>query len=261
MKALPVFLLILFAAFSSISLNSAEKISVTILYDNTAFAEGTRADWGFSCLIEGPEKTILFDTGTRPEVFLGNVEILGVDLGKVDLAAISHDHGDHTGGLNAFLEKNADVTVYFPVSFHDKYAGRVKEMNARSVPVDDPVEICRDVYSTGELGDTIREQALVLDTSRGIVVITGCSHPGIVGILEKAKDILKKNIYLVFGGFHLMQKSDAEMKDIIASFKELGVEKVGATHCTGPKQIDMFRKAWGDNFVEMGVGRVITFEK
>ncbi|MBN1273340.1 MAG: MBL fold metallo-hydrolase [Candidatus Aminicenantes bacterium] len=255
------FLTGVFVLSAFFSLKAEGNIRVTILYDNTAFAEGTKPDWGFSCLIEGTEKTILFDTGTRSTILLDNIKILKADMSRVDQVVISHNHGDHTGGLSAFLEINHDVTVFLPFSFHDSYAGRIKEMKAQSKPVSEPVEICSDVYSTGELGESVKEQSLVLDTSRGIVVITGCSHPGIVDILKKAKEILNKNIYLVFGGFHLMNKSDAEMKAIIDDFKKLGVEKVGATHCTGPKQIDMFRKEWGENFVEMGVGRVITFDK
>jgi 7,8-dihydropterin-6-yl-methyl-4-(beta-D-ribofuranosyl)aminobenzene 5'-phosphate synthase len=97
------------------------KITVTILYDNNAFAPGTQADWGYSCLIEGTEKTILFDAGTKPEVFFHNVEALDVDLTKVDLVVISHEHGDHTGALAQVLEQNRGLTVYHPVSFSGQF--------------------------------------------------------------------------------------------------------------------------------------------
>jgi 7,8-dihydropterin-6-yl-methyl-4-(beta-D-ribofuranosyl)aminobenzene 5'-phosphate synthase len=78
-----------------------------------------------------------------------------------------------------------------------------------------------------------------------------------VNILRRAKEILDKPIYLVFGGFHLGKKSDAEMQEIIATFKELKVEKCGATHCTGDGAIAMFKKAFGENYVPMGTGRII----
>jgi 7,8-dihydropterin-6-yl-methyl-4-(beta-D-ribofuranosyl)aminobenzene 5'-phosphate synthase len=78
-----------------------------------------------------------------------------------------------------------------------------------------------------------------------------------VSILRRAKEILDKPIYLVFGGFHLGNKSDTEMQEIIAAFKELKVEKCGATHCTGDAQIAMFKKAFGENYVPMGTGRII----
>ena len=159
------------------------KITVTILYDNTAFAPGTEADWGFSCLVEGTEKTILFDAGTKPEVFFRNVEALDVDLGKVDLVVISHEHGDHTGALARVLDQNRGMTVYHPVSFSGQFVSSVAQAGATSVPVTEPVEFIDGVYLTGEMGGDIKEQSLILRTGGGLVVITGCSHPGIVEIL------------------------------------------------------------------------------
>jgi 7,8-dihydropterin-6-yl-methyl-4-(beta-D-ribofuranosyl)aminobenzene 5'-phosphate synthase len=235
------------------------KITVTILYDNNAFTPGTQADWGYSCLIEGTEKTILFDAGTKPEVFFHNVEALDVDLTKVDLVVISHEHGDHTGALAQVLEQNHGLTVYHPVSFSDQFVSSVKQAGATSVPVTEPVEIIDDVYLTGEMGGDIKEQSLILRTGDGLVVITGCSHPGIVEILERAKQILDEEIFMVFGGFHLLRHSDDEMVEIIEQFKGLGVEKCGAMHCTGDQQIAAFQDAYGENFVAMGTGKVLTF--
>ncbi|MGB9005448.1 MAG: MBL fold metallo-hydrolase [Candidatus Aminicenantales bacterium] len=229
----------------------------TILYDNYLHQEGTRADWGFSCLIEGTEKTILFDTGTQPQILMHNISVLNVDLKKVELVVISHNHGDHTGGLPAVLERNPNVTVYFPISFPEGFGRRVENLKAKAQTVDKPVEICRNVYLTGEMGDKIKEQSLIVDSPRGLIIVTGCSHQGIVNILERAKEILDKPIYLVFGGFHLGNNSDAELQEIIARFKELKVEKCGATHCTGDKAIGLFRKAFGEGFVPMGTGKVI----
>jgi 7,8-dihydropterin-6-yl-methyl-4-(beta-D-ribofuranosyl)aminobenzene 5'-phosphate synthase len=133
----------------------------------------------------------------------------------------------------------------------------VEGLKARSQSVDKSVEICRDVYLTGEMGYEIKEQSLIIDTPKGLIIVTGCSHPGIVNILKRAREILDKPIRLVFGGFHLGKKSVAEMEEIIAAFKSLKVEKCGATHCTGDAQIVMFKKAFGQNYVPMGTGRVI----
>lgn len=232
-------------------------LRLTILYDNYVHQEGTRADWGFSCLIEGTEKTILFDTGTKPEILMHNVEALKVDLKKVDLIVISHPHGDHTGGLPAVLERNPNVTVFFPVSFPTEFGRRVESSKAQARTVDKPVEICRNVYLTGEMGASIKEQSLVIDAPPGLIIVTGCSHQGIVSILGRAKEMLDKPIHLVFGGFHLMDISDGEMREIIAAFRQLKVEKCGATHCTGDAQIGMFKKAFGENYLPMGTGRVI----
>ncbi len=238
---------------------SDQPLRLTILYDNYLHKEGTKADWGYSCLIEGTEKTILFDTGTQPQILMHNVKALGVDLKTVDQIVISHNHDDHTGGLTAVLDRNHEVTVYYPKSFPPEFGQRIERLQAKVQTVDQPIEICRDVYLTGEMGVEIKEQALIIDTPKGLIVVTGCSHPGIVDILKRSREVVDKPIRLVFGGFHLMEAKDAEMREIIAAFRSLRVEKCGATHCTGDAQIAMFKTAFGDNYVPMGTGRVIEF--
>ncbi len=235
------------------------KIMVTILYDNNAFTPAADGDWGFSCLVEGTEKTILFDAGTNPEVFFRNVEALDVDLTEVDLVVISHEHGDHTGALAQALEKHRGLTVYHPASFSGQFVSSVTHAGATSVPVTEPVGIVDDVYLTGEMGGDIKELSLILRTGDGLVVITGCSHPGIVEILERTQKTLDEKIVMVLGGFHLLRHSDEEMAAIIERFQQLGVERCGPTHCTGDQQIAAFQDAYGDNFVAMGAGRVLTF--
>jgi 7,8-dihydropterin-6-yl-methyl-4-(beta-D-ribofuranosyl)aminobenzene 5'-phosphate synthase len=238
----------------------ARPLRFTILYDNYRFNEKTRPDWGFSCLVEGGEKTILFDTGTRPEILMHNAEVLGVDWTKVELIVISHNHGDHTGGLPAVLKKNPRVSVFFPVSFPPEFRTRVEGFKAQARPVERPLTLGRNVYLTGEVGDRIKEQSLILDTPAGLVVVTGCSHPGIVNILRRAREVVDRPIYLVFGGFHLGDKSEAEIKDIIAAFRELKVERCGATHCTGERAIALFKRAFGEDFVSLGTGRVFEVQ-
>ena len=236
---------------------SGSTLKFTVLYDNFASRAGTKADWGFSCLIEGADKTILFDTGAKPEILNHNVEALGVDLAKVDVVVLSHAHEDHTGGLPAVLGKKPGVRIMFPESFGTDFTDRVRRSGADPRPVDRPTEICRNVFLTGEMGVDIEEMALALDTPRGLVVVTGCSHPGIVPILKRVKEIRNRPIYLVFGGFHLMNASRASIKDILAAFEELGVERCGATHCTGDRQIALIKTKFGDRYVSMGTGRII----
>lgn len=233
-----------------------QPVKFTILYDNYLHKEGTETDWGFSCLIEGTEKTILFDTGTQPNILMHNVKTMNVDLKKVEQIVITHDHGDHTGGLFEVLKINPDVSVYLPVSFPSTFVRKVEQHKAHVKNVDDPVEICENVFLTGEMGVRIKEQSLIINTQRGLVIVTGCSHQGIVNILKRAKKIMDRPIYLVFGGFHLGDTPDSDLKKIIQNFKELGVEKCGATHCTGDKAIGMFKKAFGENYMSVGTGKV-----
>ncbi len=228
----------------------------TVLYDNYVATTGTQADWGFACLIEGAEKTILFDTGTKPKIFLDNLQALKVDLKKIDQLVISHFHLDHTGGLQAALEQNPNVMVFGPVPA-PQFAKTMTDLGAAFQSVDKPTEICKHVYLTGVMGDQIKEQSLIVDTPQGLVILTGCSHQGIVNVLRRAKEILDKPIYLVFGGFHLLDKSDAEIKEIVAAFNELGVEQCGATHCTGDAATAAFKSAFGAKYLPMGTGKVI----
>lgn len=240
---------------------AADEFRVTILYDNTVFTPGTKADWGFACLIEGADKTILFDTGTKPDIFRHNLETLGIDVKKVDQVVISHEHGDHTGGLWSFLEKRTGIPVYFPASFSSGFGRRVDSAGAAAVRVTDPREICRDVWVTGEIKGPANELGIILNTSQGLVVITGCAHPGIADMVKNARKTLNEDVYFVFGGFHLMEHSKAEVDAIIAQFADAGVRKCGATHCTGEQQIEWFRQAYGENFEGMGAGRIVRIAK
>ena len=248
------------SATEASSTQQRQDISVTILYDNYVFAEGLRSDWGFSCILKGTEKTILFDTGTKGKLLLENIEKLKVNPKDVELVVISHNHRDHTGGLLSFLSENSDVTVYLPPSCSDSFIQKVKGTGAKVVTTDAPAEICKGVRLTGPMGTGIIEQSMILNTKEGTVVITGCAHPGIVQIVRKSKAILPEDIHMVFGGFHLRGTSEVELKQIIGEFRTLGVKQVGPTHCTGDRAIQMFKQAYGPQFVQMGVGRTLKFE-
>ncbi len=243
------------------TLSTNDSLKISILYDNYIFAEGTKPDWGFACLIEGTEKTILFDTGTKNDILIHNISQMNVDVSTIDQVVISHHHRDHFGGLQAVLEKKSHLTVYLPQSFPKSFQKQVKGKKAKLVTVNDPLEICKNVYLTGEMGDEIKEQSLILDTSKGLIIVTGCSHPGISKIVKKSKEIIDRDVYLVFGGFHLLRHSKNEVQKIIKQFNELGVQKCGATHCTGDVQINLFKQTFGKNYVKLGTGKVIKVAK
>jgi 7,8-dihydropterin-6-yl-methyl-4-(beta-D-ribofuranosyl)aminobenzene 5'-phosphate synthase len=228
-----------------------------VVFNNVPYQADLETSWGFACLIEGLEKTVLFDTGGDGGILLSNMEQLDLDAKAVETVVLSHIHGDHTGGLDGFLVRNPDVTVFMPESFPASFRHDVERLGAAIETVTGPRQLMNSVYSTGEMGQGIKEQALIVDTSRGLVVMTGCAHPNVADMAEQAHEYLDKKIYLLMGGFHLGRKSEADIRTIIQRLKALGVEKVAPSHCTGDNAIALFRQEWQENFIEGGLGAVI----
>jgi 7,8-dihydropterin-6-yl-methyl-4-(beta-D-ribofuranosyl)aminobenzene 5'-phosphate synthase len=182
------------------------KITLVTIYDNYKANPELKTGWGFSCLVKTEGKNILFDTGAESETLLSNMEKVEIDPKEIDFIFISHLHGDHTGGLAGILKIKPNLKVYKPESFSS------------------PTQIINGVWTTGPLGTDIKEQSLIIKSTKGLIIITGCAHPGIVNIVKKAKEIFPNdNIYLVLGGFHLFGASDSKLKAVIDDFKKLGV--------------------------------------
>jgi 7,8-dihydropterin-6-yl-methyl-4-(beta-D-ribofuranosyl)aminobenzene 5'-phosphate synthase len=157
-------------------------------------------------------------------------------------------------GFSCYIEgteKKSGIPVYLPHSFPEEFIDNVKDAGASVILINEPAKICNGVYSTGEMEGRVNEQSLIVKTNKGLVVVTGCSHPGIVNIIKKAQEIMGEEVYLVFGGFHLKDHSEKDVKKIISQFRELGVKKCGATHCTGDKQINLFKEAYGNDYIEI----------
>ena len=216
----------------------AEKIEIriTIIYDNKAYRRDLEADWGFSCLVEvANTPVILFDTGTKGGMLLRNMKKLHIEPDSIDEVFISHAHFDHTGGLSHFLKVNKDVKVYVPTSFR-------KPLGAKEViSVKEPLRIHRNIFSTGELSHI--EQSLVVSTEKGLVVVAGCSHPGVGAILEAASQFGK--VYAIIGGLQDFREFD-RVKDL---------ELICPTHCTQHKS--EIKSLYPEKFIESGAGRII----
>ncbi len=254
----------------AVSTPGVKNLTITVVYDNNPYKQELETDWGFAAAITGTEKTILFDTGGG-RLLLDNMQKLAIEPDSVDVVVLSHIHGDHTGGLSSFLEKNSNVIVYLPVSFPKKFKDNARNSGAKIIEVNpvrskasisngvnESLQICENVYSTGQLGKLIKEQSLIIRTDKGLVVITGCAHPGIVNIVNTAKTLMKDDILLVMGGFHLEWATKGRIEKIISAFKQLGVRYVGPCHCSGHKARSLFEKHFGSNYINIGAGKVIT---
>jgi len=208
-------------------------MKITIVYDNNA-KEGLKADWGFSCLIENKKK-MLFDTGADSEILLSNMKKLKIDPKEVEIVILSHEHYDHVGGLRGFLEANGNkARVINPADFSK------------------PTKIAENVYSTGYLQKNftdIKEQSLFIKTKKGLVVLVGCSHPGVDKILDAVKKANNleddKRIYAIIGGFHGFSKLE----------KLNGIKVIGACHCTQHKR--EIEKMYPENYKEIKAGDII----
>lgn len=234
------------------------QLRLTVLFNNVPQRPGLKTGWGLSCLITGAERSILFDTGADGAVLLSNMRRLGLAPKDVDAIVLSHIHADHTGGLERFLVERPDVDVWLPADFPAAFRRGIVERGVRVRAVDAGGRLFGDVFSTGPLDEGIAEQALILDTAKGLVVVTGCAHPAIVRVAVSAVRLTGKRIHLLMGGFHLKGESNAEIDAIVARLRALGVEKVAPSHCTGEAATARFRQTWGQDFVEGGLGAVIT---
>ena len=236
----------------------SNKVNITVIYDNNTFKEGLETAWGFSCLITGTEKTILFDTGGNGPLLLDNISKLGIEPNSVELVVLSHIHWDHTGGMEMFLEKNHNVSVFVPESFPQDFKQMVSSRGAKIIEIEKSAEICRGVYSTGQLGTSIKEQGMIIRTDKGMILITGCAHPGVVNMVRKVKELFNENILFVMGGFHLNAASKSQIEEIIKAFKKLRVKYAAPCHCTGDNARALFAEQYGDKYVNIGAGLIIA---
>lgn len=236
-----------------------EDLTITILYDNKPFDERLETDWGFSALIENERHSLLFDTGGDSPTLLNNMRALGIDPGSIQALFLSHPHEDHTGGVEGVLRENDFLPVYLLPSFSTAFKRNLSDRTeVREVKAGQ--EITRGIYTTGEMGENIPEQALAIRTSQGVVVVTGCAHPGIISVIQKAASLFDETLFAALGGFHLKSKRDAEIKDILSEFRRLGVRYAAPSHCTGKRAVALFEEEYKENFIRSGAGKIVQIE-
>ncbi len=187
---------------------------------------------------------------------------LYIDPRSIHSLVISHNHWDHQGGLKDFLTVNSDVTVFIPNSSPVDLEHEIHSKGTKAVRIDSSKQISNSIYSSGELRGNIPEQSLVVQSPKGLVLITGCAHPGIVRIIEHVKAIFPyEPIYLAMGGFHLKSESSQNISKIVNTIQEYGVQRIAPSHCTGKEAIEIFKQQFGDDFIKSGVGRRIIVER
>ncbi len=238
---------------------SQDMITITLVFDNYPYKPGLETAWGFSAFITYQEENVLFDTGAAGNLLLKNMAALDIKPAQIQNVVLSHEHNDHTGGMQSLVSAGANPKIYLPPSFSAEFKNYYSRQ-VKVVEVSPGMKIIERMYSIGEMQGPPPEQALVIDTTKGLVVITGCAHPGIEKIVLRAKQEFKEDIYLVLGGFHLGSASASQVNKIIKEFNRIGVKYVAPCHCTGDQAINKFRTAFGEDFIQVGVGKVIEIE-
>jgi 7,8-dihydropterin-6-yl-methyl-4-(beta-D-ribofuranosyl)aminobenzene 5'-phosphate synthase len=267
---------------------------VTILYDAFGKNPALTMDFGYAALFEYGGKRILFDTGGDPDILARNVAAKNIDLSKLDFVVMSHRHGDHMGGLTYLLKINPEGKIYAPKErsgvYGDEQPSNTWYRKDTSLPaeqryyngappeiihmgsawsgahfqlIDKNTEIAPGIHLIALVSDKpgtleLRELSLAIRTPDGLVLLVGCSHPGIEKIVQTAAAI-DPRIHFVAGGFHLVVASDAEIDKIVVGLRDIyKVEYVAPGHCTGEPAFAALKKSFGDHFLYAGVGTTLT---
>jgi len=261
----------------------------TILYDAFGNAENLKKDWGFSVLIEYSGKKILFDAGNNAEIFADNAKAMHVDLKDLDFVVISHRHGDHTSGLNYLLKVNPRVKIYAPEELFGLFGSTLPKgfyktvdtlpnsmryfngaepeafssgspwLEANFVSVDSTTEVAPGIFLIPTISNVkgtleLRELTVAINTPVGLVLIVGCSHPGIEEILSTAS-AMNSHVHLLLGGLHLVKTPDAEIERLTyALHDKWRIDRIAPGHCTGEPAFAKLKQVFGDSYLYAGLG-------
>ncbi len=292
------FAAILLCAISFAGHAGESPARVTIIYDAFGKPSDLERGWGYSALIEYGGKRILFDTGGQYRVFADNVRKLKIDLKTLDFVVLSHRHGDHTSGLAYVLQQNPKIKIYAPFEgamfgtsvakgaplaklierrvvdapddmhyfegkYPDTYAVDSPWPGANISQIDKPLEVMPGFFLFRTVSENkgtleMNELSMAIRTPKGLVVVVGCSHPGIEKILAAASQI-DPRLYSVFGGLHLVDQTDEQVTQIVSNFQQKWkLERVAAGHCSGEFAQSLFTRQFGTRHDHSGLGEVIA---
>lgn len=288
--------MLLVCAIKDAGAADSNTAQLTVLYDAFGKDAAMQTDWGYAALIEYGGKRILFDTGNDADVLAKNASAKGVDLSKLDFVVMSHRHGDHMGGMDYLLRVNPTVKIYapkegfgvygsdLPSSFYRKdsslpseqqyYGGKPPGVmsfgsawpEANFELIDKDTQVAPGIHLITLVSDKpgtleLREVSLVLETPQGVMLIVGCSHPGIDKLTAAAARISPR-ISLIAGGFHLVVAKDDEIARVVNALRDTyNVQQVAPGHCTGEPTFNALRKAFGDRYIYAGLGSRIPLHQ
>lgn len=232
--------------------------SLVIVVNNYPYDEELKTAWGFSSFIKFNEYNILFDTGPDGDTLLFNMNKLKIDPLEINFLILSHYHNDHIGGLNFFINKNPDVKIYIPKCFPENFKKDLIKREFKIFENEKKLKISDNIYLMLE-SNKIIEQHLIIESEKGLIIVTGCAHPGIVKIVNETLDNFQNKIFLLVGGFHLFDKTPDEIENIVNEIYKLDIENISPSHCTGDEAIKLFQEKFKERYIKSGVGKIIYF--
>ncbi len=258
---------------------------------------GLLGEHGFACHLQTPDGEFLFDTGGGMTI-MNNAKLLGIDFTKLQGIMFSHGHFDHTGGFKHVLELTGKIPVYaHPDLFSEHFSqnsgkltkigipwpqDELEQLGANFIFSAEPYAVTADLTLSGDIprrstvetgdpnllsldesgqqiADPLHDDlSLFINTEKGLVILLGCAHAGLINIIDHAIKVTGQNqIYMVIGGTHLKFCSDEQMNATLDRLEELKVEKIGTSHCTGLRGARILADRFGDRFFFASVGTVL----
>ncbi len=231
---------------------SGNDLFLVVLVDNYRYDPGLESEWGVSIYVEAYGVKMLFDTGPDPDVLRNNALKIGVNLSDLDLLVLSHEHMDHVGGLKYVGEARPGLKVYIPKG--SGLTSYVRSLGLKPMVVNHTVEIIDNIYIIGPLYGPPYEEALAINTRYGLVLLVGCSHPGVDKFVEEAVKYTGAKPYIVIGGFHLIGRSRSCVEKLADKLVGMGIDKIMPIHCSGDYIRSYLKTHYPDKYVEAGVG-------
>lgn len=216
--------------------------------------------WGVSYLIG---EKILFDTfGNFPALFR-KAKRANVDLKNIESVVLSHEHWDHIGGLWQLLKLKKELNIYLPPHANKKIKDRIRAAGGNVFdapgikPLSSLISVSDEIMGSNK-GKPIPEQAIVIKSAKGIILVCGCSHPGIIPTVRKTRELFNAPVHGIIGGLHLMNSPSNAINRCAEDLLNEGVELIAPTHCTGWRAERIFKKVFREKYIRLDEGQTLS---
>ncbi len=216
---------------------------------NDEAREGFHGIHGISLYVETDDKYLLFDTGPSPEILENNADKMNIDIELIDAVVLSHIHTSHIGGVFGLGWASPYLDVYIPYGSMEDLGKRLESEGLRPHEVISDVDLGGGMVITRPLNGPPWEHFLLIEHDEGLVVLTGCMHPGLGRLLEYLKS-LGRPLCCIIGGFHLSNAPDRIIDRYVSRLQRIKPRFVAPIHCSGERFRDRLQHALGEDRVK-----------